>query len=199
MSVMTDNGIPARTEDSAEDRIEHATRAPWSSFLAPTVARGASAEEPFISVGFTISTTGYAISNRFREALAPLGLEPREFGLLRTLAADEGISQLALSERMGVAPSRMVVFLDALEDRGLLERRQNPTDRRARALFLTPQGRKLLKRAFGVAAAQERLLVSTLTEEERGLLLELLARVGAHVGVPAGVHPGMGHSALPDL
>src|SRR5437763_16659719 len=106
-----------------------------------TEPRGASAsdsEGPVRSVGFTISTTGYAIARRFRELLAPLGLEPRDFALLRTVAMSEGVSQQAIGDQMNVAPSRMVAFVDSLEERGLLERRQNPDDRRARALFLTP-------------------------------------------------------------
>jgi len=155
-------------------------------------------EQPFRSVGFTISTTGYAIAKRFRQALAPLGLEPREFALLRAVASSEGVSQQAIAEQMGVAPSRMVAFVDGLEARGLLERRQNPDDRRARALFLTPAGRALLERAFTRAVEHERTLCGELTPEERERLLELLARVGARVGIPPGVHAGMGHSALAD-
>jgi DNA-binding MarR family transcriptional regulator len=125
-------------------------------------------------------------------------LEPREFALLRTVAGSEGVSQQAIGERMKVAPSRMVAFVDALEERGLLERRQNPKDRRARALFLTPAGRELLNRAFAVAVEHEQRLTSELTGEEREQLLELLARVGTQLGIPPGVHAGMGHSALAD-
>ena len=153
---------------------------------------------PFLSVGFTISTTGYALSRAFRELMAPLGLEPREFALLRNVATSEGVTQQAIGERLGIAPSRMVAFVDALEERGLLERRQNPDDRRARALFLTPAGRALLEQAFALAVKHERRLTSDLTSEEREQLLELLGRVGAKVGVPPGVHVGMGHSAMAD-
>lgn len=155
-------------------------------------------ERPFRSVGFTISTTGYAIARRFRELLEPLGLEPREFALLRTVAASEGVTQQAISERMGVAPSRMVAFVDSLERRRLLERRPNPDDRRARALFLTPDGRELLGRAFAVAVEHEQRLCGELSAEEREQLLDLLARVGVQVGIPPGVHVGMGHSAMAD-
>jgi DNA-binding MarR family transcriptional regulator len=149
-------------------------------------------------VGFTISTTGYAVARGFRELLAPLELEPREFALLRTVATSEGVTQQAIGERMGVAPSRMVAFVDALEQRGLLERRQNPDDRRARALFLTPAGRELLDRAFAVAVEHERNLSGELSAEEREQLLDLLERVGVQVGIPRGVHAVMGHSALAD-
>jgi DNA-binding MarR family transcriptional regulator len=145
-----------------------------------------------------VSTTGYAIARRFRELLAPLGLEPREFALLRSVASTEGVTQQAIAERMGVAASRMVGLVDTLEARGLIERRQNPDDRRARALFLTDDGRALLERGFAVAVEHEERLTSELDEAEREQLLELLGRVGPQVGVPRGVHAGMGHSALAD-
>jgi DNA-binding MarR family transcriptional regulator len=153
---------------------------------------------PFRSVGFTVSTTGYAVARRFRELLAPLELEPREFALLRAVSASEGQSQQAIGERLQIPPSRMVAFVDALEGRGLLERRLNPQDRRTRALHLTDDGRELLARAFEVAVAHERDLCAGLDQEEREQLLDLLQRVGLRLGLPAGVHAAHAHSSLAD-
>jgi DNA-binding MarR family transcriptional regulator len=92
----------------------------------------------------------------------------------------------------------MVAFVDSLERRGLLERRQNPADRRARALFLTDEGRELLGGAFQAAGEYERDLSQDLTGAEREQLLELLARVGAHVGIPRDLDDAPAHSALRD-
>src|SRR5581483_9559031 len=94
------------------------------------------------------SSLGYAVSRRFHTTLEPLSLEPREFALLRAVAPAEGASQQAIGERLQIPASRMVAFVDALEARGLLERRPNPNDRRARALYLTDDGRALLASAF---------------------------------------------------
>jgi DNA-binding MarR family transcriptional regulator len=153
---------------------------------------------PFRSVGFTVSTIGYAVARRFRQILAPLELEPREFALLRAVHAAEGQSQQAIGERLQIPPSRMVAFIDALEARGLLERRQNPQDRRTRELYLTADGRELLGRAFAVAVDHERDLCAELDAEEREQLLELLQRVALRLGLPAGVHAAHAHSALAD-
>jgi DNA-binding MarR family transcriptional regulator len=196
---VTKRASPPTTADDGQNSSVESEAGPWPASMAPVQAVAAPGpDQPFRSVGFTISTTGYAIARRFRELLAPLGLEPREFALLRAVAASEGVSQQAIGERMKVAPSRMVAFVDALEQRGLLERRQNPADRRARALFLTSDGRRVLKRAFAVAAEHERLICGDLGAQEREQLLDLLARVGAQLGIPPGVHSGMGHSALSD-
>lgn len=148
----------------------------------------ADASVPFRAVGFTVSSVGYAVARRFRETLAPVALEPREFALLRAVGAAEGQSQQAIGERLHIPPSRMVAFVDALEARALLERRQNPNDRRTRALYLTVAGRELLDSAFVLAAELERDLCAGLSSDEREQLLELLQRVGQQLGVPAGTH-----------
>jgi DNA-binding MarR family transcriptional regulator len=140
------------------------------------------------SVGFTISSLGYATASRFVQTLAPLGLEPKEFALMRAVSVAEGQTQQAIGAGLRVPASRMVAFVDALEERGLLERRHNPRDRRARELHLTPKGTELLADAFQRAAALERELCAGMGDEERDVLLDLLQRVGAALGVPAGVH-----------
>jgi DNA-binding MarR family transcriptional regulator len=151
---------------------------------------------PFHSVGFTISTVGYAVSRRFHEALAPLELEPREFALLRAVGVAEGQSQHAIGERLQIPASRMVAFIDALEGRGLIERRHNPEDRRTRALHLTDAGHELLALALARAVEYEQGLCAGLSDAERAQLLELLQRVGAQLGVPSGAQAA--HAALAD-
>jgi DNA-binding MarR family transcriptional regulator len=146
------------------------------------------ASEPFRSVGFTLSSLGHAVARGFSEALAPLGIEPRDFALLRLLATVEGDSQQAVGERLGIPSSRMVAFVDAHEAHGLIERRQDPADRRIHALHLTKAGRGLLSRAFAIAVAYEQELCGDLSSSEREQLLDLLGRVGLRLGVAPGIH-----------
>ena len=142
-----------------------------------------------VSVGFTLSSLGLATSAAFTSALAPLGLTPRDFALMRQIDAAEGLSQQTLGERLQIPPSRMVAFIDGLEGLGMVERRSNPEDRRTRALHMTPAGRRKLARALAIAEQFEGKLTAGLKEPERRLLLELLHRVGAELGVAPGVHP----------
>ncbi len=164
----------------------------WPARLAPVldIARPA--------VGFVLSSTGYAVARRFRETLAPLELEPREFALLRAVGAAEGQTQQAIGERLGIPASRMVAFVDALEARALLERRANPIDRRARALHLTSAGSELLNRAFVAAAGLEQHLCAVLSAAEREQLLELLGRVARQLGLASGASPTHAHAAFAD-
>jgi DNA-binding MarR family transcriptional regulator len=149
----------------------------------------AGAPAPFSSsVGFMLSTLGFAVAQGFSETLAPLGIEPRDFALLRAVGAAEGLSQQAIGERLRIPASRMVAFVDALEERGLLERRANPADRRARALHLTEAGEKLLTKAFAAAVEFETGLCAELGPGEREQLLALLGKVLSAVGLAPGVH-----------
>jgi DNA-binding MarR family transcriptional regulator len=156
---------------------------------AEPAASGALASPPTArSLGFTISSLGYAVAARFAQTLAPLGLEPREFALMRAVSAAQGQTQQAIAGAMHVPASRMVALIDTLEARGLVERRHNPRDRRARELHLTAAGAELLTEALGRAGAFERALSDGLSDAEREQLLEMLQRVGGTLGVPAGVH-----------
>jgi DNA-binding MarR family transcriptional regulator len=152
----------------------------------------ASGERPFEAVGFLLSQIGFQSSRRFADRLEPLDLNPRTFALLRHIEAAEGEPQHALAEALRVPPSRMVALLDELEQRGLVERRPHPSDRRARALYLAGPGRRLLEKAKKVAGEHEAELCADLSAAERKQLLALLARLAAAQGLAAGVHPAIG-------
>lgn len=149
-------------------------------------------DTPPRSVGFLISQLGFFSSKRFMEALAPAGIDPREFLLLRFVAASEGRSQQALAERLGIPPSRMVALVDHLEEGGLLERRPDPDDRRVRGLHLTRKGRGVLEKAGKIAIDYETQLCAGINRDERELLIDLLQKLQASQTHLRGVHPGMG-------
>lgn len=136
-----------------------------------------------------LSQLGYVTSRGFHRTLAPLGLEPRQFAMLRLISDEEGRSQQAISTALNIPASRMVALVDDLEHRGLLERRPDPDDRRAKALFLTADGRGLLRRAFTLAGGWEATVCAGLSEADRGRLLGLLGRIADNFRLTAGVHP----------
>jgi DNA-binding MarR family transcriptional regulator len=142
-------------------------------------------------VAFLLSQLGFHSTRLWKDRLAPLGIDPRHVVLLRHVAAAEGQSQQALGRAMQIPPSRMVALVDELERAGLLERRPSPADRRAHALHLTGDGRRLLDRLMQVSAEHEAQLCAGLTQAERHRLISLLSRVAAEQGLPTGVHPGI--------
>jgi DNA-binding MarR family transcriptional regulator len=150
------------------------------------------ANTPPRSVGFLISQLGFFSSKRFMEALEPVGIDPREFLLMRFVAAADGRPQHELAERLAIPPSRMVALVDRLEEAGFIERRPDPEDRRVRGLYLTRKGRGVLERAGKVAIEYETRLCAGINREEREQLIDLLQKLQAGQTELRGVHPGLG-------
>jgi DNA-binding MarR family transcriptional regulator len=119
----------------------------------------------------------------FAERLTPLGLEPRHAGMLIRLAANEGRSQQAIGELIGLNPTRMVFLVDELERRGLVERRRNVADRRSYALYLTDSGRDTLREVSAAAARHSESLGAALAPAERGQLTALLRKLAGEHGI----------------
>ena len=104
-----------------------------------------SADATNIGIGFLLSQVGSHSSARFADRLEPLGFKPAHAGVLRVIREADGLSQQALGERLGIFASRLVGVIDEMEERGLVERRNSPSDRRTYALYLTQPGKAALE------------------------------------------------------
>lgn len=142
------------------------------------------------SAAFLLAQVGAHAAAKFAERLAVLQLAPAHAGTLRVIRASSGISQQALSSVLGVAPSRLVVLVDELEECGLVERRASAEDRRVYALHLTRKGREVLEAIGKIAREHDDAICSALTADERATLHTLLARIADQQGLTPGVHPG---------
>lgn len=139
---------------------------------------------------FLLAQLGAHAAQLFAQRIAELDLTPAQAGLLRLLAGTPGRSQRELADDLGMPPSRFVPFADDLEERGLIERRRNPSDRRVYALHLTEKGHGLLAELRKAGAAHERQVCQALSADEHQQLIELLSRVAEQQQLTPGVHPG---------
>jgi DNA-binding MarR family transcriptional regulator len=139
---------------------------------------------------FLLAQLGAHAARRFAERIAIIPMTPPQAGILRKISSDEGISQQALAEHLGVMPSRMVQLIDELERRGIVQRRRSTEDRRNYALLLTEQGRQILGQLSRLAAEHEEELCAALTPSERAQLVDLCQRIAAQQGLTPDVHPG---------
>src|SRR6201991_2750887 len=84
-----------------------------------------------------------------------------------------------IGKKILLTSGSITVAVDRLETKGLVERRAHGTDRRARIVHLTKEGRKLITRAYADHAADlERLASASLTRAERETLIGLLKKIG---------------------
>jgi DNA-binding MarR family transcriptional regulator len=151
----------------------------------------ATAPQPERNVAFLLVQLGFHTAGLFGERLKPLGLEQRQAGMLVRLAENDGRSQQAIAELMGVNPTRMVFLTDELEKLGLVERRRNPADRRSHALYLTEAGIAMLARVREVTRAHEAAITAGLSGAERAQLTTLLRRLVRDQGLAGHSLPGM--------
>nr|WP_180166528.1 MarR family transcriptional regulator [Stenotrophomonas sp. SbOxS2]NYT99371.1 MarR family transcriptional regulator [Stenotrophomonas sp. SbOxS2] len=94
--------------------------------------------------------------------------------LVMRQSGHQPLRQRELAQRMGVENSAVVRLLDALESSGLVSRREDPADRRAKLPELTEEGRRLGERVDRIASAfREHLLADIPSKDiaamERGL------------------------------
>ena len=140
-------------------------------------------------VSFLLRQLGYHCATMFTEQIAAIKLTLPHADILRAVAAEPGCSQRALGAHLGTVPSRLVAYLDQLEEAGYIERRRNTDDRRQHALYLTADGQQLMCELSGFAYQHEDQITAALTTDQRDTLLGLLATVARHQGLRPHVHP----------
>ena len=114
------------------------------------------------------------------ERLEPLGLSPRAWGVLSTLAESGPLTQVELATTMSIDRTAMVYLIDELEAQTLAERVRSPQDRRAFLIHLTAGGQRAQRRAATALAGAADTLLTPLDAAERRHLVDLLAKVAAH-------------------
>lgn len=142
---------------------------------------------------FLLAQLGAHAAARFADRVAETGLTPPLTGLLAGIARDPGSSQQQLATRLGLLPSRVVSFVDDLEERGLLRRERASTDRRQYALHLTEDGQQMMRQLGRLARAHDHDLCQALDETEQAQLADLLARIADQQELIPRVHPGYRH------
>lgn len=117
-------------------------------------------------LGWPVARVAQAITSAHNDALAPHGLNLRSFAVLATIAAGAARSQLEIAQGVGLDKTTLVSAIDDLERRGLVQRRPDPDDRRARIVAVTAEGEALLSDASTVVRATEARMFAGMACEE---------------------------------
>ena len=142
------------------------------------------------STAFLLAQVGAHAAGKFGERLTSLRLTRPHAGILRLIGLSPGLSQQELARRLGMLPSQLVALLDELQERGLIERRQDAGDRRTYALHLTTLGRHTTELIGHIAREHDDAICAALNMDERRQLKALLSRIAEQQGLSPGVHPG---------
>lgn len=134
-------------------------------------------QELLASTTFLLKRLGYAAKERGTEAYDREDLHPYHYAIL--LALDDGghETQGAIADTLGYDRGQLVGLLDELEERGLIERRRDPDDRRRHLVRMTADGRRKLRRLRTLAGELEDDFLAPLSAAERDQLHTLLLKL----------------------
>jgi DNA-binding MarR family transcriptional regulator len=149
-----------------------------------------SSKSRLCGAAFLLAQLGAHAADRFGERIQVLGISKPQAGILRMIGAMPSCNQQALAQRLGVLPSRMVLLIDELASKGLVERQRSQKDRRHSELALTKAGRQVLDKLSRIAAQHEADLCAALTSAERDTLAVLCRKIVQQQGLTPDVHPG---------
>ncbi|MDZ5661919.1 MarR family transcriptional regulator [Nocardioides sp. S-58] len=117
------------------------------------------------------------VRRTYAEALAQWHVTPSQSRALRVLERTDGMRPSALADELRIAPRSATEVVDALQDRGWVQRAADPTDRRATTVTLTESGRDLVGRIDDVRRQASEEVLAVLTPAQRRTLHEILTVV----------------------
>jgi MarR family transcriptional regulator, transcriptional regulator for hemolysin len=138
------------------------------------------------TLGFLLHDVARLLRKRFEQRARGLGLTRSQWQTLANLNRCEGIHQSRLAEILEIEPITLVRILDRLEERGLIERRAHPTDRRVRLLYLREAARPLIAAMQRIGDATRGEALAGLPEADRDELMRMLAAMKANLSDAGG-------------
>ncbi len=132
---------------------------------------------PWQRVESTLMATARAIRRAYEMRLARLELNLTQASLLAFLFEAGPITQSRLASRLEMGRAATGLVIDTLEERGLIERRANPEDRRAWLIALRPNGVDLIRQITLIDTKLRAELRTGIPRPERQQLARLLERL----------------------
>jgi len=129
------------------------------------------------NLGTMVADVSHLMRRAFDERARGIGLSRPQWRVLTMLRRHEGINQGGLAELVEVEPITLCRMVDRLQEAGLVERRENPVDRRAWLLHLTDKARALLEEMRPMAFSLFDEAMTGLDPAERSDLFRMLERI----------------------
>jgi DNA-binding MarR family transcriptional regulator len=127
--------------------------------------------------GFLLKEVTRRYVLRFEVHARAISLNLSQAKALIRLEKNEGVSQARLAELVEVDAMAMVRIVDRMEADGLLERRPDPADRRARCLYLTAKAKPLLEEIWRLVELTRAEVLAGIGKAERDVFMDVLERI----------------------
>lgn len=124
------------------------------------------ADQPLPRLGYLLKQAHLQFMELACEALAPLGISPREWAALICLDDERLLSQTEAAQLLGIDRTTMVALVDELQRKGLVVREPDPDDRRKNRVELTSRGQEILRQGASLADDAERDYLAVLSQTD---------------------------------
>lgn len=125
-----------------------------------------------------LSRCYHAVRQIAESSIAETGLCLSDFAALEALLHKGPLTITEIQAKVLLASGSMTAAVDRLEKKGLVKRRASPTDRRAKVLELTPEGKRVVEAAFERNARELEAAMTILSDSEKRRLYALLKELG---------------------
>lgn len=130
-----------------------------------------------IKLGFLIHDVSRMRRNAFDQIMKPLGVTRAQWWVLAHLSRHDGMMQTQLADVLDVGKASLGTLIERLDQAGMIERTLDPTDKRAKRVFLTRAANQLVRRMTQEELRFNTQILEKLKSHERDELIRLLAMV----------------------
>ncbi len=141
-------------------------------------------------VGTVLAQVARLMRRAFDERAREIGVTRPQWLVLSVLQRHEGIKQGGLAEILEVEPITAGRMIGRMQEAGLVERREDSTDRRARRLYLTDRGREIIERLQPLAVETSDEALKGVSAQDKAQLARILEMMLENLtGRPGGRGP----------
>ena len=132
--------------------------------------------------GFVIHDVARLLRWSFDRQSQDLGLTRAQWSVLAHLFRGDGIQQKSLACLMDIAPITLARHLDHLEVDAWIERRDDPNDRRAKRVYLTPKAKPMIEKLGKLGQKIRKQALSGIDAKDEKIFLDVLLRIRENLG-----------------
>jgi DNA-binding MarR family transcriptional regulator len=129
------------------------------------------------SVGWVMQRLAKRLSEEMSSSLAPHDLTVAQFVVMMTVLETGGLSQIQIGRRFDLPAYATTRVLNALEERGFVERRASPTSRRAYSIYASDAGQKLAPDLFAIVQQVNADFMKPLPEEDHAEFRRMILQI----------------------
>jgi DNA-binding MarR family transcriptional regulator len=118
------------------------------------------------SIGYRASLAATTLKSRFAKLLSPQGIAPEQFATLKIISEDNEVTQTRIAELLAKNKTTVGRSIDALVQKGLIDRQDIENDRRANLITLTAKGEEVLRLAIPIAQKFNETVKSKFDQKE---------------------------------